>query len=101
MVFQGEEGNKTYPLRNKGQRDWYSEIEKEESSRRPQNKERPGEERELGGRGEGGRGGSAFIVPLYSCLVMKMLPLIMTGFTPTKQPPVTNTRSFYGTNSCA
>ena len=51
MVFQGEEGNKTYPLRNKGQRDWYSEIEKEESSRRSQNRGRPGEGREVGGRG--------------------------------------------------
>ena len=83
MVFQGEEGNKTYPLRNKGQRDWYSEIEKEESSRRLQNRGRPGEGRELGGRGGGGGvgagvwrrggggGGSAFIVPLYSDLVME------------------------------
>ena len=58
MVFQGEEGKKTHPLRNKGQRDWYSEIEREESSRPPQNKGRPGEGRE---GGEGGRRNESII----------------------------------------
>ena len=57
MVFQGEEGKKTYPLRNKGQRDWYSEIMSEESSRIPQNKGRPGEGKELGEGGKEGWGG--------------------------------------------
>ena len=75
MVFQGEEGKKTHPLRNKGQRDWYSEIEREESSRPPQNKGRPGEGREGGGGGkEGGE-----MNPLYSYLVRlisEMSPLL-------------------------